>query len=121
MVGRLPRRPQDGQAAENEKMGPLMATPGTFRRATLLLPVEFVRAVGAKGKNQDSCGFEADFVLGAIWGHCGGNVGAVLYDEVDSFTHLFMFILCTNPRRIQRTPSVSRCPQSYGYPNQAGV
>jgi hypothetical protein len=40
-----------GKLLKMKKTGPLMATPGTFRRATLLLPVEVVRAVGAKGEN----------------------------------------------------------------------
>jgi len=40
-----------GKLLKMKKTGPLMATPGTFCRATLLLPAEVVRAVGAKGEN----------------------------------------------------------------------
>jgi hypothetical protein len=73
-----------------------MVTPGTFCYATRLLPSEIVGAVGANGKNPACMRVRGWFGTGgsqgAVRGHCGGKVGAVLYDEVDSFIHSFIHV-----------------------------
>ena len=51
--------------------------------------------------------------LGAVRGRCGGKVGAVLKDEVDLFTHSFLFILCTNSLPVLRaTGTLSGWPST---------